>query len=78
MADLSSDTETAMLELLELCPQTMEVIGPRCVERVCKGERDVSGEKDRIDGRAHTCIMESGEPERKKLEVGSTAREVTG
>lgn len=56
----------------------MEVIGPRCVERVCKGEREVSVEKDRIEGSDHTCIMASAEPERKKFEAGSTAREVTG
>jgi hypothetical protein len=67
-----------MLLVLELWPHTMAVMGPRCVERVCTGEREVSGAKERIDGSAHTCIIASGEPERKKFEVGSTARLVTG
>lgn len=42
------------------------------------GERAASGEKDRMEGRDHTWIMASGEPERKKLDVGSTAMLVTG
>jgi hypothetical protein len=67
-----------MLALLALWPQTMDEMGPRWVERVCTGERDVSGEKERMAGRAQTWIMASGEPERKKLEVGSTASAVTG
>jgi hypothetical protein len=65
MADLSADIDTAMLALLELCPQAIEDMGPRWVERVCMGDREASGEKDRIEGSAHTCIMASEEPERK-------------
>ena len=53
-------------------------MGPRCVESVFTGEREVSGENERSDGSAQTCTMASGEPERKKLEVASTASEVTG
>ena len=67
-----------MLALLELCPQTMEEMGPRWVERVCTGEREASGEKDNIEGSAHTWIMASEDPERKKLEDGSTTMHVTG
>lgn len=78
MADLSPDIDTAMFALLELCPQAIDVIGPRWVDSVWTGVRDVSGEKERIAGSAHTWTMASGEPERKKLEVGSTARDVTG
>jgi hypothetical protein len=78
MADFSPDIETAMLALLELCPQAMDDIGPRWVERMWVGEREASGEKDKIEGRVHTCIMESEDPERKKFEVGSTAIDVTG
>jgi hypothetical protein len=78
MADLSPDIDTAMFALLALCPHTMDDIGPRCVESVWIGEREVSGEKERMAGRAQTCTMASGDPERKKLEVGSTAMDVTG
>jgi len=78
MADLSPDIDTAMFALLELCPHTMDDIGPRCVESVWTGEREVSGEKDKIAGRAQTWIMASEDPERKKLEDGSTAMHVTG
>lgn len=53
-------------------------MGPRCVERVWMGDRDESGEKERIDGSAQTCIMASEEPDRKKLCDGSTTRHVTG
>jgi hypothetical protein len=67
-----------MLAVVELCPQTSPESGPRWVERVCTGERDVSGEKERIAGRFQTWTMESVEPERKKLDVGSTASDVTG
>jgi hypothetical protein len=67
-----------MFALLELWPHTIEDIGPRWVDRVCTGDRDVSGEKDRIAGSAHTCIIASEDPERKKFEEGSTAMEVTG
>lgn len=78
MADLSPDIDTAMFALLELCPHAMDDIGPRCVERVCTGEREVSGENERIAGNDQTWIMASEDPERKKLEVGSTAIDVTG
>ena len=78
MADFSSDIDTAMLALLELCPQAMDDIGPRWVERTWAGEREASGEKDKIEGNVQTCIMESEDPERKKFEVGSTAIDVTG
>jgi hypothetical protein len=43
-----------MLALLELCPQAMDDIGPRWVERVCMGEREESGEKESIEGSVHT------------------------
>ena len=75
---MSSDVDIAMLALLVLCPHTIDVMGPRCVDSVWIGEREVSGANDRMEGSAQTCTMESGEPERKKLDVGSTAREVTG
>jgi hypothetical protein len=78
MADLSPDIDTAMLALLELCPQAMAEMGPRWVESVCIGEREVSGEKDRIDGSTQTCIIASEDPDRKKVEEGSTVMEVTG
>ena len=78
MADLSPEMETAMLALLQLCPQAMDDMGPRWVESVCMGEREASGEKESIDGSAHTCIMASEEPDRKKLEEGSTTMHVTG
>jgi hypothetical protein len=78
MADLSSDIDTAMLAVLELWPQAMEDMGPRWVERVCMGEREASGEKDSMAGSAHTWIIASEEPERKKLEDGSTTMLVTG
>jgi hypothetical protein len=67
-----------MFALLELCPQAIAATGPRWVERVWTGVRDASGEKDRMAGSAHTWTMASGEPERKKLDEGSTARDVTG
>ena len=52
-------------------------MGPRCVESVCIGVCEASGEKDKRLGRDQTWMMESVEPERKKLELGSTARAVT-
>jgi hypothetical protein len=67
-----------MFALLELWPHASDEIGPRCVERVWTGVRDVSGEKERMAGSAHTWIMASDEPDRKKLDEGSTARDVTG
>lgn len=67
-----------MLEVLELCPHAMDEIGPRCVDKVWTGEREVSGEKERIEGSAQTWIMASAEPERKKFEDGSTTMDVTG
>jgi hypothetical protein len=78
MADLSADMDTAMLAVLELCPHAMDEMGPRWVERVWTGVRDVSGEKDRIAGRAQTWTMASDEADKKKLDDGSTARDVTG
>jgi hypothetical protein len=78
MADWSPEIDTAMFALLELCPHAMEDIGPRWVESVCTGDREVSGEKERMAGSAQTCTMASEEPERKKLEDGSTAMQVTG
>jgi hypothetical protein len=78
MADLSPAIDTAMFALLALCPHTIEEMGPRCVDRVWTGVRDVSGEKDNMAGRAQTWTMASDEPERKKLDEGSTARDVTG
>lgn len=54
MADLSPDIDTAMLAVLELCPQAMDEIGPRCVERVCTGDREVSGENERIEASGQT------------------------
>jgi hypothetical protein len=78
MADLSPDIDTAMFALLELCPHTIENIGPRWVDSVCTGDREVSGENDRIADSAPTCIIASEDPERKKFEEGSTAMEVTG
>jgi hypothetical protein len=70
--------DTAMLAVLELWPQAMDEMGPRWVERVCMGEREASGENDSIEGRAHTWIIASEEPERKKFEDGSTTMLVTG
>jgi hypothetical protein len=67
-----------MLALVELWPHTIDEMGPRWVDSVCTGVRDVSGEKDNMAGRAQTWTMASGEPERKKLEEGSTAMDVTG
>jgi hypothetical protein len=78
MTDLSADADTAMFALLELWPHAIDEIGPRCVERVWTGVRDVSGEKERMAGSAHTWTMASDEPERKKLDEGSTAMDVTG
>jgi hypothetical protein len=75
---LSPDIDIAMLAVLELCPQIIDEMGPRCVERVCTGDREVSGEKERIEDSAHTWIMASAEPERKKFEDGSTTIDVTG
>ena len=40
-------------------------MGPRCVESVCIGVCEASGEKDRRFGRDQTWMMESVEPERK-------------
>jgi hypothetical protein len=48
------------------------------VERVWTGVREVSGEKDRMAGKAHTCTMASDDADRKKLDEGSTAMDVTG
>lgn len=78
MADLSPDIDTARFALLELCPHAIDEMGPRCVDSVCTGVREVSGEKERIVGSAHTWTMASGDPDRKKLDEGSTARDVTG
>jgi len=78
MADLSPDMDMAMFALVELCPHTMDDMGPRWVERVCTGVRGVSGEKDSIAGSAQTWTMASDEPVRKKLEEGSTTMDVTG
>lgn len=78
MADLSPDIDTAMLALLELCPHMTDDIGPRWVESVWTGECEVSGEKESMAGRLQTWIMASEEPERKKLEYGSTVSDVTG
>jgi hypothetical protein len=54
MADLSPDTDTAMLAVLELCPHAIDEIGPRWVERVCTGDREISGENERMEGSDHT------------------------
>jgi hypothetical protein len=70
--------ETAMLAVVELWPHASPVMGPRCVDNVWAGDRDASGEKERIEVRFQTWIMASDEPERKKLDVGSTAMDVTG
>lgn len=67
-----------MFALLELCPQAMDEMGPRWVDSVCTGVLEVSGEKDRTAGSVHTWTMASDDPERKKLDDGSTARDVTG
>lgn len=70
--------DTAIFALLELCPQAIDDMGPRWAERVWTGEREVSGERERIEGSAHTWIMASEEPDRKKVEEGSTTMHVTG
>jgi hypothetical protein len=78
MAVLSPATDTAMFALLALWPHAIEETGPRWMDSVWTGVRDVSGEKDRMAGRAQTWTMASDEPERKKLDEGSTAMDVTG
>jgi hypothetical protein len=46
--------EIAILAAVELCPQIRDVIAPRCVDIVCIGDLEVSGENDSTEDSAHT------------------------
>ena len=84
MQVLSLEAETAMLFALELWPNTTAVIAARCCESERRGPRigpslyslTDDAENDSSPGIDHTLIVESGEPDNKKLAVGSTARHV--
>ena len=73
-----------MFLLPELWPNTMAVIAARWFESDLKGENGRSwplsladeAENESRPGIDQTCMFESVEPDRKKLEVGSTARHV--
>ncbi len=84
---LSLEDDIAMFMELRECPTTRLVMPARWFESVRRGSREelfdrsvVEGElKESNNGRDQTCIdCESEEPERIKLDVGSTARLVTG
>ena len=84
MQVLSFDAETAIFCLLELWPDTMVVIAARWFESDLKGEKANSWPLSRIDevenesnpGIDQTWIVESVEPDKRKLKVGSAARHV--
>lgn len=71
-----------MFLLLELCPTIMAVIAARWFESDLEGENGRSwpcsladeAEKESRSGIDQTWIVESVEPDSRKLEVGSTAR----
>ncbi len=81
---LSFEADTAIFLLLELWPNTMAVIAARWFERDLRGENGGycpfsladEAENESIPGMDHRWIVESVEPDRAKLEVGSTARHV--
>lgn len=81
---LSLEADTAMFLSLELWPNTTAVIAARWFERDLKGEKGKSwlfslaeeAENESRPGMDQTCAVESVEPDRRKLEVGSTARHV--
>lgn len=74
-----------MLTVLLPWPTTRWVMGARWCDRLRTGERgggwvgsvDEGWTKERRAGRDQTWMLESGEPERRKLPVGSTATLVT-
>lgn len=84
MQVLSFEADTAMFLSLELCPNTTAVIAARWFESDLRGENGRSwpfsladeAENDSNPGIDQTWIVESVEPDRRKLEVGSTARHV--
>ena len=73
-----------MLVLLKLWPTMRHVISARWWERVWRGEKGddwlgsllVEDEKERRAGMDQIRMFESGDPERRKLDVGSTTRHV--
>lgn len=79
MAVESADAEMAMLAGVDEWPMARAVMAPRCEKRVWSGVRWEEGvEKERSEGRDQTWMFESAEPERRKDDVGSMARDVTG
>ena len=81
---LSLEADTAMFLSLELWPNATAVIAARWFERDLRGEKGrswpfslaVKAENESRPGIDQTWIVESVEPDRRKLEVGSTARHV--
>ena len=78
----------AIFDRFMLCPTAMLVIAVVWLEMVLIGEEEYVAdmllsaddclEKVMRSGRDQTCTLESSEPERMKLFVGSTTRDVTG
>lgn len=83
---LSADAETAIFMVLELWPKTRALIDARWFERDFSGENGsgwlgslITGARnDSRDGMDQRCILASGDPDRRKFDVGSTARHVVG
>ena len=86
MQVLSFEADMAMFLSLELWPNTMAVIAARWLESDLRGENGTSWPFALADeavnesrpGIDQTWINESEEPDRRKLEVGSTVRQVVG
>lgn len=89
MQVLSADAETAILARLGLWPNWSALIGARWSENVWRGENgrgwlgslvddDDDARNESNDGIDQKWIFESGDPDRRKFDVRSTAKHVVG
>lgn len=86
MQVLSAEADTAIFMALELWPKARALMVARWFEREWSGEKgsgwlesvDEEARNDSRDGMDQRCMLESGDPDRRKFDVGSTARHVVG
>jgi hypothetical protein len=85
MAVLSWAAEMAILYRPVLCPTASDVMAARWFENVrmgefgaCRSRPDGSFVNERMSTKDQTWTLASEEPDKMKLSLGSTTREVTG
>ncbi len=82
----SLDVDMAMSLVLVLWPDDIAVMVVRCADKDLRGDSGIvdplilreGGKKDSRSNKDHTWMLESGDPEKRKVPDTSVARQVTG